>query len=153
MNLYVWTKLLDLYLVNLIISIQVDNNLHSLTHCGLGDFHEILVGLPFKPITVIGGWDTCCEIAPRRMSLDLTGDKSTLVQVMAWSGNKPLPEPMLTQISVAVWRHYRPQWVNCIKVAQAYPRQHIRQIVISMAVWLKKKSSCLDWNNCWQWLP
>ena len=35
----------------------------------------------FKPITVI---DTCCEIALRRMSLDLTDDKSTLVQVMAW---------------------------------------------------------------------
>ena len=38
----------------------------------------------FKPITVIDGWDTCCEIALRRMSLDLTDDKSTLVQVMAW---------------------------------------------------------------------
>ena len=38
----------------------------------------------FKSITVIDGWDTCCEIAHRRMSLDLTDDKSTLVQVMAW---------------------------------------------------------------------
>ena len=38
----------------------------------------------FKPITVIDGWDTCCEIALRRMSLDLADDKSTLVQVMAW---------------------------------------------------------------------
>ena len=38
----------------------------------------------FKPITEIDGWDTCCEIALRRMSLDLTDDKSTLVQVMAW---------------------------------------------------------------------
>ena len=32
---------------------------------------------------IIDGWDTFCEIALRRMSLDLT-DKSTLVQVMAW---------------------------------------------------------------------
>ena len=38
----------------------------------------------FKPITVIGGWDTSCEIALRRMSLDLTNHKSRLVQVMAW---------------------------------------------------------------------
>ena len=33
---------------------------------------------------MIDGWDTCCKIALRRMSLDLTDDKSTLVQVMAW---------------------------------------------------------------------
>ena len=33
---------------------------------------------------MIEGWDTCCEIALRRKSLDLTDDKSTLVQVMAW---------------------------------------------------------------------
>ena len=38
----------------------------------------------FKPITMIDGWDTSCEIALRRISLDLTDDKSTLGQVMAW---------------------------------------------------------------------
>ena len=49
------------------------------------------------------------EIAPRWMPQDLTDDKSTLVQVMAWCRqatlNKPLPEPMLTQISVTIWCH------------------------------------------------
>ena len=48
------------------------------------------------------------EIALRWMPLDLTDDKSTLVQVingLVPSGNKPLPEPMLTQISVAIWQH------------------------------------------------
>ena len=42
------------------------------------------------------------------MPQDLTEDKSPLVEVMALvlSGNKPLPEPMLTQIYVAIWRHY-----------------------------------------------
>ena len=35
-------------------------------------------------ILVIGAWDTSCEIALRWMSLDLTDDKSTLVQVMTW---------------------------------------------------------------------
>ena len=33
---------------------------------------------------MIHGWDTCCEIALTRMSLDLTDDTSTLVEVMAW---------------------------------------------------------------------
>ena len=34
-------------------------------------------------------------------------DIPVLVQIMAWrpSGNKPLPEPMLTQIYVAIWCH------------------------------------------------
>ena len=42
------------------------------------------------------------------MPLDLTDDKSTLVQVMAQcrqAAIKPLPEPVLTQIYVAKWRH------------------------------------------------
>ena len=38
----------------------------------------------FKLISVINGWGIFCEMTPRRMSLDLTDDKSTLVQVMAW---------------------------------------------------------------------
>ena len=33
---------------------------------------------------MIGGWGIFCEIALRWMPLDLTDDKSTLVQVMAW---------------------------------------------------------------------
>ena len=45
------------------------------------------------------------EIALRWMPRDLTavniGSGNGLVQL----GNKPLPEPMLTQIYVAKWRH------------------------------------------------
>ena len=33
---------------------------------------------------VIDGWGISCEIALRWLSLDLTDDKSTLVQAMAW---------------------------------------------------------------------
>ena len=40
--------------------------------------------LIFKLIWVTAGWHISCEIALRWMSLDLTGDKSTLVQVLAW---------------------------------------------------------------------
>ena len=37
----------------------------------------------------------------------LIGNKSALVQVMAWcqTGNKPLPEPMLTQLADAYMRY------------------------------------------------
>ena len=38
----------------------------------------------FKVISVLDGWGIVCEIAFRWMSLDLTDDNSTLVQVMAW---------------------------------------------------------------------
>ena len=37
----------------------------------------------FKMISVINGWGIFCEMIPRRMWLDLTDDRSTLVQVMA----------------------------------------------------------------------
>ena len=46
------------------------------------------------------------------MPHDLTDDESTLVQVNTGSGSgllpdgtKPLPEPVLTKISNAIWRH------------------------------------------------
>ena len=40
--------------------------------------------LIFQIISVIDGWGISCELALRWMSLDLTDNKSTLVQVMAW---------------------------------------------------------------------
>ena len=40
--------------------------------------------LIFKRMSFITGWGISSEIALRWMSLDFTGDKSTLVQVMAW---------------------------------------------------------------------
>ena len=52
-----------------------------LTYWPLGDSNEIS---DFKPVFVIDGWGISCEIALRWMSLGLTDDVSTLVQVMAW---------------------------------------------------------------------
>ena len=54
-----------------------------------------------------GGWGISYEIALRRMPQDFTDDKSTLVQVMAWcrQAASHYLNPMLTQISVAKWRH------------------------------------------------
>ena len=60
----------------------------------------------FKLILVIDGWATSSKIAFRWMSLDFTDEKSTLVQLVALvpSGKKPLAEPILTHVYVAIWR-------------------------------------------------
>ena len=58
----------------------------------------------FKLTLVNGGWGISYEIALKWMPLDLTDDKSTLDQVMVWC-NMPSPEPILTQIFVAMWRY------------------------------------------------
>ena len=71
----------------------------------------------FKLTLVNGGWGISYEIALRWMPLDLTDDKSTLVQVMAWCCqatshylNQCWPRsPMLYGVT-------RPQWVNTTHV-------------------------------------
>ena len=47
------------------------------------------------------------DISVKFIPMGLIGNKSTLVQVMAWRwlGDKPLPEPMMTKILVAIWHH------------------------------------------------
>ena len=49
-----------------------------------GIFEQNVRWIIFKLILVIDSWCVSCEIALRWISLDLTDDKSTLVQVMAW---------------------------------------------------------------------
>ena len=49
-----------------------------------GRFQWNFVWIIFKLISVIGGRDITSEIVLRWISLDLSDDKSTLVQVMAW---------------------------------------------------------------------
>ena len=58
-------------------------------------------------ISVIDGWGISCELALRGMPLDLTDDKSTLVQVIVWcrQATSHYLEPVLTKISNAIWRH------------------------------------------------
>ena len=61
---------------------------------------------------MIGSWDIFCEIALRRMSLDLTDDKSTLVQVMPWC--RQATSHYLNQCwprSLSPYDVTRPQWV------------------------------------------
>ena len=66
-------------------------------------------------ITVIYGWGISCEFTLRWMSLDLTDDKSTLVQVMAWC--RQATSHYLIQgwpRSLSPCGVARPQWVNWI---------------------------------------
>ena len=83
--------------------------LNSLTP---GDLNEIFV-VHFKLILVIDGKGISCEIAFKWMSMDLTDDKSTLVQVMAWC--RQATSHSLNQCcprSVSPYGVTRPQWVN-----------------------------------------
>ena len=62
--------------------------------------------LIFLIISVIDGCGISCEIALRRTSLDLTDDKSTLVQVMTWCCQATSHH--LSQWwprSLSLWRH------------------------------------------------
>ena len=67
------------------------------------DFRHVI----FKQILVIDGWGISCEIA---LNMNDTGRQWGLVNIgsgngLVPSGNKPLPEPMLTQMCGATWRH------------------------------------------------
>ena len=67
----------------------------------------------FKLTSVNGGWSISYEIALRWIPLDLTNDKSTLVQVMAWC--RQAASHYLSQCwprSLSPNGLTRPQWVN-----------------------------------------
>ena len=69
----------------------------------------------FKQILVIAGWGIFCEVVLIWMSLDLTDDQSTLVQVMAWCHQAT--SHYLSQCwprSLSPYGVTRPQWVNII---------------------------------------
>ena len=69
------------------------------------DFKSII----FKCVIENSSFDTQCEIALQENTKEWevnTGSGNGLVP----SGTKPSPEPMLTQIYVAIWRRYRSQW-------------------------------------------
>ena len=80
---------------------------------GPGKFEWYFRYLIFQIISVIRGWGISCEIALRWMSLDLTDDKSTLVQVMAYC------RQATSHYLIQCWPRYlspygvtRPQWLN-----------------------------------------
>ena len=69
----------------------------------------------FKLILVTDGWGIFCETTLRWMSLDLTDEKSTLVQVMAWC--RQATSHYLSQYwprSLTPYGVTRPQWVKLV---------------------------------------
>ena len=62
---------------------------------------------------MIDGWGISCELALRWMSLDLSDDKSTLVQVMAWCRQATSRYPsQCWPSSLSPYAVTMPQWVN-----------------------------------------
>ena len=87
----------------------------NLTHWLLGYLKWNLSWVIFKPILVINCLGVFREIALRWMSQDLTDDKSTLVQVMAWC--REAASHYLSQcwpISMSPYGFTRPQWLNSL---------------------------------------
>ena len=122
---------------------MLETEYSSLTHCGLGDFNEIWA--LFKPITMIDGWDVFCEIALRRMSLNLTDDKSTLVQVMAWC--RQAPSHYLSQCwprSLSPYDVTRPQWIG-----GKFPS---KSNIISAMIWILGQWNFFGYVEAWVWI-
>ena len=63
---------------------------------------------------LIDGWDISCVIALRWLSLDFAGEKSTLVQVMAWC--RQVASHYLSQC----WPRSMSQWSHCVLVIEIY---------------------------------
>ena len=79
-----------------------------------GRFEWNFMQVIFKLISMIYGWGISCETAVRWMSLDLSDDKSALVQVMAWC--RQATSHYLNQCwprSMSPYGVTRPQWVQC----------------------------------------
>ena len=116
----------------------------------------------FKPITMIDGWDIFSEIALRRMSLDLTDDKSTLVHVMAWWCQAT--SHYLSQCwpsSLSPYDVTRPQWVkawnrckkkkkNLWNLNQNMPifmQDNLLRNVVSKIVAILFLPQCISWSQ------
>ena len=95
--------------------------LHSINSLAPGKFELNFRYLIFQIILVIDGWGIPCELALRWMSLDLTDDKSTLVQVMAWcrqATSHYLSRCWLRPVSP--YGVTRPQWVKNLYTKYVY---------------------------------
>ena len=67
-----------------VTSFLIAQNRVELNSSARGRFELNFRWVMLKIILVIDGWGISCEITLRWMSLDLSYDKSTLIQVMAW---------------------------------------------------------------------
>ena len=112
---------------------------NQLTHWPLGDLNKILDEVNFKLFSVTNGWGISCKIALRWMLLDLTGDKSTLVQVMAWCPQAT--NHYLSQCWPRFMSPYdvtRPQWVNKTQLYQQLVHCVVASNFNSRNWWIKQ---------------
>ena len=86
-----------------------------------GEFELNFRYLILQIISVTDGWGISCELALRWMSLDLSDDKSTLVQVMAWCHqatshylSQCWPRPL------SPYGMTRPRWLNSSPLKSIY---------------------------------
>ena len=90
-----------------------------LTRWPLGDLNVILKNVIFNLALLIGIFKSSCDNVLRWMPQDLTDDKSTLVQVMAWC--RQATSHYLNQCwprSPTPYGVTRPQWVNTLEPEQ-----------------------------------
>ena len=89
---------------------------------------------------ILVSWDISCEISLRWISLDLTDEKSALVQVMAWSHQATIHclsscWPRSVSPYLVTW----PQWVHPCNPPQKY--RNIKNIfafsIISQHIWCR----------------
>ena len=82
-------------------------NANWLTHLPLEKMAAILADNIFKRVFLNENVRILIQISLKFVPEGSIDNKPASVQVMAWrhTDNKPLPEPMLTQICVAIWRH------------------------------------------------
>ena len=100
----------------------ISHTVFPLNSLAPGKFEWNFRYLIFQIISVIGGWVIACELALRWMSLDLTYDKSTLVQVMAW--RRQATSHYLSQCwprPLSPYCFTRPQWVKIWRDMEALP--------------------------------
>ena len=93
----------------------------------------------FKWILVIAGWGISCKISLIWMSLDITDDQSTLVQVIAWW--RQATSHYLSQCwprSASSYDVTRPQWVEMLM-----PRQNGHHFTDDIFYCI-----FLNWNVC-----
>ena len=104
----------------------------------------------FKLTLVNGGWGMSYEIAVRWMPLDLTDDKSTLVQVMAWC--RQATSHYLSQCwprSMSPNGVTMPQWVNTLRLRQ-YGRHFADDIFRCIFF---KENTCISINISLKFVP
>ena len=78
-----------------------------------GRFHWNFIEVIPKLIMITSGWGISREIALKWLSLDLSDDKSTLVQVMAWC--RQATSHYLTQCWPGFMSPYGLTWPECAK--------------------------------------